>query len=168
LHRTHLDDFEPVPSLTIALPDEAATLEFGKNFAACLHAGLIVFLYGNLGAGKTTLTRGILHGLGYTHSVKSPTYNLVEIYNFSQLYLYHFDFYRFSDFLEWEEAGFREYFNLESICLVEWPENAGNFLPTADLQIFLDILETGRNLEVRAGTETGKRCLETWKNRKTS
>lgn len=165
MHNTDSDDLKP---LYFILPDEAATLELGGKLAEGLHAGLIVFLYGNLGAGKTTLTRGILHGLGYTHSVKSPTYNLVEIYKFSRLYLYHFDFYRFNDFWEWEEAGFREYFNSESICLVEWPENAGDFLPTADLQIFLSILETGRSVEIRAGTETGKRCLETWKNRETS
>ena len=139
-------------------------LAFGQRFAACLHPGLVVFLYGNLGAGKTTLARGILHGLGYTRHVKSPTYNLVEIYKFSQLYLYHFDFYRFNDFLEWEDAGFREYFNSESICLVEWPEKSGDLLPTADLQIFINFLDNGRSIEIRAGTDTGKRYIKTCKN----
>ena len=95
--------------MTFDLADEAATLALGKKMAAALHAGMTIYLFGNLGAGKTTLTRGILHGLGYHHVVKSPTYNLVEIYKISRLYFYHFDFYRFNDYPEWEEAGFREY-----------------------------------------------------------
>ncbi len=139
-------------------------LDFGKTMAATLHAGLIIYLIGNLGAGKTTFARGILHGLGYQHIVKSPTYNLVEIYKISRLYLYHFDFYRFNDYFEWEEAGFREYFNSDSICLVEWPEKAGDLLPVADLQLFFNMLETGRSVEIRVGTETGKQCLKHWKN----
>lgn len=139
-------------------------LDFGKTMAATLHAGLIIYLVGNLGAGKTTFARGILHGLGYQHIVKSPTYNLVEIYKISRLYLYHFDFYRFNDYFEWEEAGFREYFNSDSICLVEWPEKAGDLLPVADLQLFFNMLETGRSVEIRVGTETGKQCLKHWKN----
>lgn len=139
-------------------------LDFGKTMAAVLHAGLVIYLFGNLGAGKTTFARGILHGLGYQHIVKSPTYNLVEIYKISRLYLYHFDFYRFNDYFEWEEAGFREYFNSDSICLVEWPEKAGDLLPVADLQLFFKILETGRSIEIRVGTETGKQCLKHWKN----
>jgi len=80
LHNAHSTDSEPAQNQTYYLADEAATLDFGKKMAACLHAGLIIYLFGNLGAGKTTLTRGILHGLGYHHVVKSPTYNLVEIY----------------------------------------------------------------------------------------
>jgi tRNA threonylcarbamoyladenosine biosynthesis protein TsaE len=146
------------------LADENETLSFGAAFAEVLHPGLIVFLKGDLGAGKTTLTRGILRGMGYTHIVKSPTYNLVEIYKISKLYCYHFDFYRFNDPVEWEEAGFREYFNDKSICLVEWPEKAGEYLPVADLQITLQIVESGRNIEVSAATEAGKQCLTHWQN----
>lgn len=141
------------------LHDEAATLALGAKIAAILHAGLTVNLNGTLGAGKTTLVRGILHGLGYHHVVKSPTYNLVEIYKISRLYLYHFDFYRFNDPIEWEEAGFREYFNAESICFVEWAEKAGELLPTADLQIFVDIVDEGRQVKIKPGTQTGKQCL---------
>ena len=132
------------------------------EIAAALHPGLIVFLRGNLGAGKTTLARGILRGLGYQGKVKSPTYNLVELYKISRLYLYHFDFYRFNDPIEWEDAGFREYFNADSICLVEWPEKADGLLPTADLQVLLSITETGRNVEIQAGTEAGRQCLKHW------
>ena len=144
------------------LADEAATLALGAEIAAILRSGLIVFLRGNLGAGKTTLARGILRGLGYQGKVKSPTYNLVELYKISRLYFYHFDFYRFNDPIEWEDAGFREYFNAESICLVEWPEKAHGLLPAADLQILLSITETGRNVEIQAGTEAGRQCLKHW------
>ena len=144
------------------LADEAATLALGAEIAAALHPGLIVFLRGNLGAGKTTLARGILRGLGYQGKVKSPTYNLIELYKISRLYFYHFDFYRFNDPIEWEDAGFREYFNAESICLVEWPEKARGLLPTADLEILLGITETGRNVEIQAGTEAGRQCLKHW------
>lgn len=147
----------------VKLDDEAATLRCGELFAALLHPGLTIFLYGDLGAGKTTLTRGILKGLGHHGKVRSPTYNLVEIYKLSRLYLYHFDFYRFNDPLEWEEAGFREYFNQDSICLVEWPEKAGEFLHAADLAVWISYSETGRIAEFRAGTEAGKQCLSHWK-----
>ena len=160
LHNAHSTDSGFTQNLTYYLADETATLAFGKKLATCLHAGLTIFLIGDLGAGKTTLTRGILHGLGYQQLVKSPTYNLVEIYKISRLYLYHFDFYRFNDYLEWEEAGFRDYFNSDSICLIEWPEKAGNLLPIADLQLAFNILETGRSIQIQADTETGKQCLE--------
>lgn len=147
----------------VKLDAEAATLRCGELFAALLHPGLTIFLYGDLGAGKTTLTRGILKGLGHHGKVRSPTYNLVEIYKLSRLYLYHFDFYRFNDPLEWEEAGFREYFNQDSICLVEWPEKAGEFLHAADLAVWISYSETGRIAEFRAETEAGKQCLSHWK-----
>jgi tRNA threonylcarbamoyladenosine biosynthesis protein TsaE len=149
-------------SLTFFLANEADTLALGKKIAAILQPGLIVFLNGNLGAGKTTLVRGILHGLGHQQAVKSPTYNLVEIYNFSRLYLYHFDFYRFNDPYEWEEAGFREYFNAYSICLIEWPEKASGLLPEADITINLQILESGRNVTIFADTGAGEQCLHQW------
>lgn len=166
MHNARSTDTESAQGVTCFLADEAATLAFGKKLAACLHSGLAIYLSGNLGAGKTTLTRGILHGLGYQHVVKSPTYNLVEIYKISALYLYHFDFYRFNDYLEWEEAGFRDYFNSDAICLVEWPEKAGNLLPEADLQLIFSILDNGRRIEIRAGTKAGKQCLIHWHNPK--
>lgn len=159
---------ESISNFTCYLADEVATHHLGRQVAAMLHAGLTVYLSGDLGAGKTTLTRGILHGLGYTHIVKSPTYNLVEIYKISRLYLYHFDFYRFNDYLEWEEAGFREYFNADSICIVEWPEKAGDLLPVADLHIHFKILATSRSIEIQAGTAIGKQCLVHWKQQNNS
>ena len=147
------------PLLTRHLADENATLALGATFSEILHPGLIIFLTGDLGAGKTTLTRGILRKMGYNGIVKSPTYNLVEIYKFSKLYFYHFDFYRFNDPNEWEEAGFREHFNADSICIVEWPEKAGELLPVADIQLSIHVVESGRNIEIYALTEAGKRCL---------
>ncbi|MDN5752717.1 MAG: tRNA (adenosine(37)-N6)-threonylcarbamoyltransferase complex ATPase subunit type 1 TsaE [Nitrosospira sp.] len=146
------------------LADETATLALGAEIAAILHSGLVIFLSGDLGAGKTTLTRGILRSLGFQGKVTSPTYNLVELYKISRLYFYHFDFYRFNDPIEWEDAGFREYFNADSICLVEWPEKAGGLLPGADLQFLLHVTETGRNVEIQADTEAGRRCLKHWRS----
>ncbi|MBX3616962.1 tRNA (adenosine(37)-N6)-threonylcarbamoyltransferase complex ATPase subunit type 1 TsaE [Nitrosomonas sp.] len=145
------------------LADDAATIKFGNKLATYIHPGITIHLLGNLGSGKTTLTRGILRGLGYPHAVKSPTYNLVEIYKISELYFYHFDFYRFNDYLEWEEAGFREYFNSDSICVVEWPEKAGDLLQKPDLRCVFSVLDAGRKIEIQACTGTGKQCLAHWK-----
>ena len=147
---------------TCHLESEPITLTFGAEIATILRPGLIIFLKGDLGAGKTTLARGILRGLGHEGKVKSPTYNLVELYKISRLYFYHFDFYRFTDPIEWEEAGFREYFNENSICLVEWPEKDEKLLPIADIRISFTIIETGRKIEIQAGTEVGRQCLKDW------
>jgi tRNA threonylcarbamoyladenosine biosynthesis protein TsaE len=125
------------------LADEAATLAYGAELAQgvkTVGAPLVIFLHGDLGAGKTTFARGFLRGLGVIGRVKSPTYALVEVYAVSRLNLYHFDFYRLADPNEWHEAGFRDLINPHSICLIEWPERAlgaGVALPPADLEIFL-------------------------------
>ena len=145
--------------MTRFLRDEDATLAFGAELARALVAGLTIYLIGDLGAGKTTLVRGVLRSLGYSGKVKSPTYTLLELYTISSLYLYHFDFYRFADPQEWVDAGFREYFNADSVCIVEWPEKAGEFLPTPDLRIELEVQQSGRSLQVHAETEAGKQCL---------
>ena len=142
------------------LEDEAATLSFGIRLASVLRPGLYISLSGDLGMGKTTLARGVLRGLGYEGKVKSPTYTLVELYKLSRLDLYHFDLYRFSNPQEWLEAGFREDFDDDNICLVEWPERAAGLLPDADLAITLIAQETGRRLEIKAQTESGKNCLK--------
>ena len=148
-----------VAEITRNLVSEDDTLTLGAALAPLLVPGMVVHLRGDLGAGKTTLARGILRGLGYSGRVKSPTFTLLEPYKFSRLYLYHFDFYRFLDPRELEDSGFREYFNPESVCLVEWPEKAPG-LPAADLSIALAIATRGRTAAITAYTEVGRRCLE--------
>ncbi|PPC94296.1 MAG: tRNA (adenosine(37)-N6)-threonylcarbamoyltransferase complex ATPase subunit type 1 TsaE [Methylotenera sp.] len=149
--------------LDIHLDDEAATLAFGKQLANAIEPGLVLYLHGDLGAGKTTLVRGLLHALGYAGKVKSPTYTLVENYKIEQalsvLNLYHFDLYRFNDDEEWEAAGFRDYFNAESVCLIEWPEKAEKVLPLPDINITFTILVTGRKVTLDAPTRHGSECL---------
>ena len=149
-------------NFTRELPDEAATLEAGRQFAQELQSGLTVYLHGDLGTGKTTFVRGVLQGLGYNGKVKSPTYTLVEPYVVSKYNLYHFDLYRFNDVEEWEMAGFREYFNDESVCFVEWPEKAGKLIPAADIDIYLQHQAQGRSLRIHSNTQLGKQCLSAW------
>ena len=146
----------------LPLPAEADTLALGSALADCLAPGLVIYLSGELGAGKTTLVRGLLRKLGVGGKVKSPTFTLVEVYEVSRLYLYHFDFYRFNDPRELGEAGFREYFNPQSVCLVEWPEksNRAAGLPAADLRIVLHVAGLGRNVSIFADSEAGASCLK--------
>ncbi len=146
-------------SETRYLATEADTLALGTALAPGLDGGMVVYLHGELGAGKTTLARGILRGLGHAGRVKSPTFPLVEVYEFSRIYLYHFDFYRFKDPRELGEAGFRECFTPQSVCLVEWPERAAG-LPAADLTVSMAVDGAGRRVTIAANTEAGKTCLE--------
>ncbi len=130
------------------LADEPATLKFGAHLAGFLRPGLTIFLVGDLGAGKTTLMRGVLRGLGFEGRVKSPTYTLVESYLVSSLYLYHFDLYRFKHEQEWLDAGFNELFSEQAICFVEWPERAMSLLPRADVEINLTVDGDGRGASI--------------------
>ena len=142
------------------LADEAATQALGAALAQGMQPGLRIFLEGDLGAGKTTLVRALLRALGHAGPVKSPTYALVEVYVISSLYLYHFDFYRFESPEEFLDAGFGEYFNEASVCLVEWPERAAGCLPAPDLRLSLHhAAHGGRELEAVAFTERGQACL---------
>lgn len=152
-------------NFTLDLADEAATLAFGSALAHAIEPNLTIFLHGDLGAGKTTLVRGLLRGLGYVGRVKSPTYTLVEPYEMldshsAALNLYHFDLYRFNDEEEWEAAGFRDHFNVHSVCLIEWPEKAAQVLPEPDIEINFDIKEGGRTVHVSAHTAHGQQCMQ--------
>ncbi len=146
-------------SLNAELPDEAATLALGAALAPCLVPELVVYLRGELGAGKTTLVRGVLRALGWRGPVRSPTYALVELYELSRLDLHHFDFYRFHDPREWIDAGFRESFTDRSVSLVEWPDKAGPLLPPADVEIDLTLTDTGRSASCTARSPRGEACL---------
>jgi tRNA threonylcarbamoyladenosine biosynthesis protein TsaE len=146
--------------ITLQLDDEAATLAFGGRFAAIMGAGLVIYLHGDLGAGKTTFARGVLHGLGHVGKVKSPTYTLVEPYSISNYNVYHFDLYRFIDVEEWDAAGFRDYFNPHSICMIEWPEKAAHVLPQSDIHVHLSLQNAGRKIQFIAGSALGTQCLK--------
>jgi tRNA threonylcarbamoyladenosine biosynthesis protein TsaE len=151
LHTPHL-------KLTRFLADENETLAYGAALGRALEPGLVVYLSGELGAGKTTLARGVLRGLGHVGRVKSPTFALVEVYNFFKLYLYHFDFYRFDRSRELEESGFREYFRPDAVCVIEWPEKAPG-LPRCDLQVTMHVNDNGRTLKISSDTEAGTLCI---------
>ena len=151
-----------MPEFESRLPDAEATERTGRALAGALIPGMIVTLSGDLGAGKTTLARGVLRGLGWAGPVKSPSYALVEHYPFTNLYLYHFDFYRFENADEWDDAGFAEAFRSDSVCLVEWPERVAERLPEVDLALTLALPEAGddgRRLRAVAFTPPGERCL---------
>jgi len=161
------------PKQYIDLKDEAATLVFGARLAAATfraqnqntedvapdagipHIGGMIYLQGHLGAGKTTLTRGFMRGFGYTGAVKSPTYTLVEPYEFERCNIYHFDLYRLSEPEEVAYLGTDEYFDEFNLCLVEWAEKGVKWLPGADLVIDIADQGTGRRLTCQSLTEKG-------------
>lgn len=141
------------------LTGEADTEAVGAALAPALHRGLVIYLRGDLGAGKTTLVRGTLRALGHEGKVKSPTYTLIEPYVFSRLDLYHFDFYRFAVPDEFLEAGLDEYFAGNGACLVEWPDKAAPYLAPPDVELRLGVAGTGRHFGASALTEAGRKCL---------
>ena len=140
------------------MPDAGATAALGGALAAGAGPGRSIYLRGELGAGKTTLVRGLLRALGHAGRVKSPTYPLVEPYSLSSLHLYHFDFYRLKDRSEWTNAGFREYFNEHSMCVVEWPERAQG-LPPPDLDVVLQFSGEARQAVLEAHSASGEAWL---------
>jgi len=134
-------------------------LAFGSDLAHAIDDGGVIHLHGDLGAGKTTLVRGILRGMGHQGTVKSPTYTLVEPYTIGKREIYHFDLYRLCDAEELEYMGIRDYFHAHSLCLLEWPEKGEGFLPKADLIIEIQYLPEGRDLCCRAKTPLGHEIL---------
>jgi len=141
------------------LPDAAATEALGAALAAGIAPGRVLHLRGDLGAGKTTVVRGVLRALGHEGTVKSPTYTLVEPYDLSRLHLYHFDFFRLKDAAEWQTSGFREYFGPQAACLVEWPERVGPALGIPDVEVRLEFAPVGRRALVSSRTPSGESWL---------
>ncbi|MDE2417355.1 MAG: tRNA (adenosine(37)-N6)-threonylcarbamoyltransferase complex ATPase subunit type 1 TsaE [Burkholderiales bacterium] len=147
---------------TLRWPDEAATQAFAVRWAqsqAIRHA--FIALHGDLGAGKTTLVRYLLKALGVQGRIKSPTYAVVEPYELPDLNVWHFDFYRFADPREWEDAGFRDIFASLGLKLAEWPEKAAAMLPVADVDLQLHTLDgAARQVTLTAHTPTGLELLQ--------
>lgn len=151
------------------LPDEAATQHLAQAMAKPiieeisstygkekgLKSAYHLHLQGDLGAGKTAFSRAFLQALGVKGRIKSPTYTLVETYKVSRLYLYHFDFYRFNESTEWQEAGFRDTLLENAVVLIEWPEKADKSLPSPDVLLQLSYQDDGRLAELTAYTEKG-------------
>ncbi len=148
----------PLDSVLVAA-DEAAMEACGARLARAAEPGLVVYLSGDLGMGKTTLSRGFIQGLGHRGAVKSPTYTLVEPYQLGDRQVYHFDLYRLGDAQELEFMGIRDYFSDGAICLVEWPERGEGALPPADIRIKIEREDSGRRLLLCAATLLGKRVL---------
>ncbi|WP_096086042.1 tRNA (adenosine(37)-N6)-threonylcarbamoyltransferase complex ATPase subunit type 1 TsaE [Agaribacterium haliotis] len=149
------------------LADEAASLDFASNLALALkrqlqheQRGLTIFLLGTLGAGKTTLCRGLLRSLGHSGAVKSPTYTLVEPYELEGVPAYHFDLYRLADAEELEYMGIRDYFEQNSLRLIEWPQRGEGILPSADLTVALDVQLPGRAVTIEATSASGEALLQ--------
>ena len=133
---------------TLHIENESAMMAFGGKLADELQDGGIVLLKGDLGAGKTTLVRGLLRHLGHKGIVKSPTYTLVEPYELQDRKVYHFDLYRLGDPEELEYMGGRDYWESGALCLIEWPEQAEGYLPEADVIIKISYQDTGRNINI--------------------
>lgn len=130
------------------LEDTAATEQWGARLGRAAREGAVIYLHGQLGAGKTTLCRGLIQGMGHTGKVKSPTYTLVEPYDWLQPPVYHFDLYRLGDPEELEFMGIRDFFQPGNLCLVEWPERGAGLLPAPDCDV--TVRSSGEAREIRA------------------
>lgn len=144
----------------LTIVNETDMLALGAKLAQACGDTAVIFLYGPLGAGKTTFARGFLRGIGYEGKVKSPTYTLVEPYQVARGYVYHFDLYRLRDPLELDFMGIHDYFIPKSICLIEWPEYGEGILPHADVACHIKIKEDQRVIKLVAQTSIGNHIIE--------
>ncbi|MFJ7315358.1 tRNA (adenosine(37)-N6)-threonylcarbamoyltransferase complex ATPase subunit type 1 TsaE [Pseudomonas sp. NPDC098747] len=142
--------------VTLYLADEQAMSDFGARIARVTQGHGLIFLEGNLGMGKTTLSRGIIRGLGHVGSVKSPTFTLVEPYEIGDIRAFHFDLYRLVDPEELEFLGIRDYFEDDALCLIEWPDKGAGFLPKPDLTITISPQDSGRSLKILSQGSRGE------------
>ena len=147
-------------SASFFMDSETSQEAFAAKIAKSSNLDLVIFLQGNLGAGKTTFARGFLRGCGYQGLVKSPTYTLVEPYTLADGKMaYHFDLYRLSDPEELEFMGLRDYFSAESLCLIEWPQQGADRVPPADVLIELEHAGPARDLQISALSPHGEVIL---------
>ncbi|WP_223461550.1 MULTISPECIES: tRNA (adenosine(37)-N6)-threonylcarbamoyltransferase complex ATPase subunit type 1 TsaE [unclassified Pseudomonas] len=142
--------------VTLYLADEQAMSDFGARVARITQGHGLIFLEGNLGMGKTTLSRGIIRGFGHVGAVKSPTFTLVEPYEIGDIRAFHFDLYRLVDPEELEFLGIRDYFEDDALCLIEWPDKGAGFLPKPDLTITISPQDSGRSLKILSQGSRGE------------
>jgi tRNA threonylcarbamoyladenosine biosynthesis protein TsaE len=153
---------EPTNQMQVLLEDEQQMHVFGEKIAHAIgqiHAPLLILLNGDLGAGKTTLSRGILNGLGHRGSVKSPTYTLVEPYDLQIGKVFHFDLYRLIDPEELYDIGFNDYLSEAQLCMVEWPDKGGSLLPKGDISLQINSNGTERQVILTTQTNLGSQCV---------
>lgn len=149
--------------LILTLEGEHKMLDFGAQLATAIgkiDTPLLILLNGDLGTGKTTISRGLLQGLGHQGAVKSPTYTLVEPYELGIGKIYHFDLYRLIDPDELEHIGFSDYLLDAKLCIIEWPENGGSYIPQPDITIGISQYELGRQVTLNSTSKSGRQCLE--------
>ena len=146
--------------MNLVVGDDAAMVALGDRLARICPGAMVIYLFGSLGAGKTTLVKGFMHGLGYNGAVKSPTYTLIEPYDIHGRVIYHLDLYRVSDASELEYLGLRELQEGDAVVLVEWPEHGQGFLPAADILLNIKYAPEGRHIELHGCSSLGDRFIK--------